>query len=59
VREVTPLACFAYFATGGFSGPQVGGRWTQGLMRSLDRLAALCPRALAGRLLVVLEKETV
>jgi hypothetical protein len=26
-------------------------------MRGLDRIAAFCPRAFAGRLLVVLEKE--
>ncbi|HWZ95458.1 MAG TPA: methyltransferase domain-containing protein [Opitutaceae bacterium] len=57
LREVSPLPCFAYFAAGGFSGPRFGGRFTQGLMRGLDRIAAFCPRAFAGRLLVVLEKE--
>jgi hypothetical protein len=59
LHEVTPLPCFAYFASGGFSGPQFSGRFSQGLMRGLDRIAGLCPRAFAGRLLVVLEKETV
>ncbi len=58
LREVAPLACFAYFAVGGFSGPQRGGRFTQGLLHGFDRVAALCPRVFAGRLLVVLEKET-
>jgi SAM-dependent methyltransferase len=59
LREVAPQPCFAYFAAGGFSGPQFGGRFVQGLMRGLDRIAAFCPRAFAGRLLVVLEKEIV
>ncbi|HXA14693.1 MAG TPA: methyltransferase type 11, partial [Opitutaceae bacterium] len=58
LREIAPLACFAYFAAGGFSGLQIGGRFVQGLMHGFDRVAAIFPRALAGRLLVVLEKET-
>jgi len=57
MREVAALPCFAYFAAGGFSGPKLGGRFIQGLMHGLDRVATLCPRAFAGRLLVVLEKE--
>ncbi len=59
LAEVTPLACFTYFASGGFSGLQFGGRFIQSFIRGVDRVAALCPRALAGRLLVVLEKEKV
>jgi len=59
LREVAPLPCFAYFAAGGFSWPQLGGCFIQGLLHGFDRIAALCPRVFAGRLLVVLEKETV
>jgi SAM-dependent methyltransferase len=57
LREVRPFSSFAYFASGGFSGPQLGGRFLHGLMRSLDFIAAPFPRAFAARLLVVLEKE--
>jgi SAM-dependent methyltransferase len=57
LREVAPVPCFAYFAAGGFSRSQLGGRFTQGLAHGFDRIAALWPRALAGRLLVVLEKD--
>lgn len=56
VREVQPIATFAYFASGGFSGPELGGRFLRGVIRGLDRVAATWPRAFAGRLLVVLEK---
>ncbi len=59
VREVKPLACFAYFASGGFSGPQLGGRLLRKAARGFDRLAGACPRVFAGRLLVVLEKTNV
>jgi SAM-dependent methyltransferase len=57
LREVHPLASFAYFASGGFSGPQLGGRFLHGLMRGLDTLTAPFPRIFAARLLVVLEKR--
>ncbi len=56
LSEVSPLASFEYFASGGFSGPQIGGRWLQRALRSLDRVAALWPRALAARLIIVLAK---
>jgi SAM-dependent methyltransferase len=59
VREVTPLPTFAYFASGGFSDTQIGGRLTQAFLRGVDRVATVCPRAFAGRLLVVLEKEMI
>jgi len=55
-REQRSLTAFDYFASGGFSGPQLGGRFLLGLMRSLDFLAALFPQAFASRRLVVLEK---
>ncbi|SDS26261.1 class I SAM-dependent methyltransferase [Opitutus sp. GAS368] len=57
LREVRPLASFDYFASGGFSGPQLGGRFLHGLVRSLDFLTAPFPRIFAARLLIVLEKE--
>ena len=52
-----PVTSFDYFLSGGFSGPQLGGRFLHSLMRGLDVLAALFPRAFAARLVVVLEKE--
>ena len=55
LREVRALISFTYFASGGFSGPQLGGRFLHGLMRSIDRIASPFPRAFAARLLVVLE----
>ena len=58
LAEVRPIASFAYFASGGFSGPRLGGRFLHGLMKGLDWLAAPCPRLFAARLLVVLEKES-
>ncbi|HKB57016.1 MAG TPA: class I SAM-dependent methyltransferase [Lacunisphaera sp.] len=57
LREVRPLTSFNYFASGGFSGPHLGGRFLHGLMRGLDFLAAPFPRLFAARLLIVLEKE--
>jgi SAM-dependent methyltransferase len=57
IREVTPIASFAYFASGGFSGPQLGGKFLHILMRAVDRIAAFAPRLFAARLLVVLEKQ--
>ena len=54
LTEVRPLPSFEYFATGGFSGPQLGRtgafwRWLDGTLRGL-------PRLFAARLLVVLQK---
>ena len=57
LRELQPLVSFAYLASGGFSGPQLGGRWVHKILRRFDRAAMICPRAFASRLLVVLEKE--
>ena len=57
LREVRPITSFNYFASGGFSGPQLGGRFLHGLMRGLDFVTAPFPRIFAARLLVVLEKE--
>jgi len=57
LREVKPITSFDYFASGGFSGPQFGGRFLHGLMRALDFVAAPFPRIFAARLLIVLEKE--
>lgn len=57
LRVVRPLASFDYFASGGFSGPQLGGRFLHGLMRTIDFLTKPFPRIFAARLLIVLEKE--
>jgi len=54
---VKPIVSFEYFASGGFSGPQIGGRPIAPLFRAVDRIAAFWPRAFAARLLVLLEKE--
>lgn len=56
LAEVRPLASFEYFASGGFSGPEIAGRWLRPALRALDRITTLCPRVFAARLIVVLEK---
>jgi hypothetical protein len=56
MEEVAPLPSFEYFATGGFSGPQVGGSGTFRLWRWLDRILARWPNLFAARLLVVLKR---
>jgi SAM-dependent methyltransferase len=56
IRETSPLPSFEYFATGGFSGPQVGGPRTFRMWRSLDRALARWPNLFAARLLVVLKR---
>lgn len=56
LSEVHPVTSFEYFASGGFSGPQLGGRFLQACMRGLDRLCQPFPRLFAARLLIVLEK---
>lgn len=57
LAEVNPLPSFEYFASGGFSGPQIGGRWLQRGLRLLDWAARIWPRASAARLIVVLLKN--
>ncbi len=57
LREVRPFSSFDYLASGGFSGPQLGGRFLHGLMRGLDFLTAPLPSIFAARLLVVLQKN--
>jgi SAM-dependent methyltransferase len=54
--EATPLPSFEYFATGGFSGPQLGGPGAFRLWKSLDRTLGRWPKLFAARLLVVLKK---
>jgi hypothetical protein len=54
--EATPLPSFEYFATGGFSGPQLGGPRLFRLWRGLDRTFARWPNLFAARLLVVLKR---
>jgi SAM-dependent methyltransferase len=56
--EATPLASFEYFATGGFSGPQLGGPGAFRLWRRLDRVLSHWPILFAARLLIVLKRTT-
>ena len=56
LSEVTPLPSFEYFATGGFSGPQLGGPRLFRVWQALDRLLARWPNLFAARVLVVLKK---
>ena len=58
VSEVTPLPSFEYFATGGFSGPQLGGAAALRVWRWLDNQLSRWPRLFAARLLVVIKKVT-
>jgi SAM-dependent methyltransferase len=55
--EVTPLPSFEYFATGGFSGPQVGGAGAFRIWRWMDRNLSPWPNLFAARLLVVLKRK--
>lgn len=55
--EVMPIPSFEYFATGGFSGPQLCGRTLSKVWRFLDRVLARWPNLFAGRLLVVLKRR--
>jgi SAM-dependent methyltransferase len=57
IREVKPLPSFEYFATGGFSGPQLGGEALFKFWRCLDRILARWPNLFAARLLVVLKRR--
>jgi SAM-dependent methyltransferase len=56
ICEVKPLPPFEYFATGGFSGPRLGGAWAFRLWRLLDRMLPPWPNLFAARLLVVLKR---
>jgi SAM-dependent methyltransferase len=58
LHEVTPLASFEYFATGGFSGPQLGGAAVFRLWRGLDRALSHFPNLFAARLMIVLIRGT-
>jgi SAM-dependent methyltransferase len=55
--EVTALPSFEYFATGGFSGPQLGGPGLFRFWRWLDRVLSRWPNLFAARLLVVLKRS--
>ena len=55
--EATPLPSFEYFATGGFSGPQLGGTLAFKQWRKLDRLLSAWPNLFAARILVVLKSR--
>ena len=54
--EAAPLPSFEYFATGGFSGPQLGGAGAFRIWRGLDRFLSRWPNLFAARLLVVLKR---
>ena len=58
IIEARPLPSFEYFATGGFSGPQLGGPAVFGLWRGLDRILAPFPTLFAARLLTVLRRAS-
>ena len=53
--EARPLPSFEYLATGGFSGPQLGGPFAFKLWRELDRVLSPWPNLFAARILVVLK----
>jgi SAM-dependent methyltransferase len=57
VAEMKPIASFAYLASGGFSGPRLGGAFLNGVMKLVDRVAKFFPPLFAARVLVVLEKD--
>jgi SAM-dependent methyltransferase len=57
MTEVTPLPSFEYFATGGFSGPQLGGLRVFRFWRWLDGFLRRWPNLFAARLLVVLKRS--
>jgi SAM-dependent methyltransferase len=57
VVEAFPVPSFEYFATGGFSGPQLGGPALFRLWRRLDRALARWPNLFAARLMVVLKRK--
>jgi SAM-dependent methyltransferase len=56
--KIDAFACFSYFATGGFSGPQLLPTCAYRLLRKLDQYADQIPALFAGRLLIVLERKT-
>jgi SAM-dependent methyltransferase len=58
VDEVRPLPSFEYFATGGFSGPQLGGAAAFRFWRMLDKVLTRWPNLFAARLMVVLKKPS-
>ena len=57
IHTMFPILSFGYFATGGFSGPQIGGDRLYSALKQADRLAARFPGLFAARLLVVLVKK--
>ena len=58
LAEVRPFPSFEYFATGGFSGPELGGDALFRFWKGLDRILSPWPRLFAARLLVVLKKPS-
>jgi SAM-dependent methyltransferase len=57
IREVEPIIALEYFASGGFSGPTLGGRFVYDVCLKLNRLVAFCPRLFAARLVAVLVRR--
>jgi SAM-dependent methyltransferase len=57
IVEASPLPSFEYFATGGFSGPQLGGAGAFRFWRWLDRSVSHWPNLFAARLLVALKRS--
>lgn len=56
--EATRFSCFAYWGTGGFSGPKLFNLQIYKWARKLDRHLDHCPRVFAGRCLVILESRS-
>jgi SAM-dependent methyltransferase len=56
ISEVSTLPPVEYFATGGFSGPQIGGPRAFRLWSWLDKALSHWPNLFAARLLVVLKR---
>jgi SAM-dependent methyltransferase len=57
VKKIRAVVSCAYFATGGFSGKQIGGAIGFKFLRAMDCLLSCMPRLFASRLLVALEKQ--
>jgi SAM-dependent methyltransferase len=57
LAEPEPLPSFEYFATGGFSGPQLGGPALFKVWKWMDRSLSRWPNLFAARLLVVLKRR--
>jgi SAM-dependent methyltransferase len=58
LESVKEITSFAYWGTGGFSGPQLYPDQLYPLIHGMDKILGLFPELFAARLLVVLKKTT-